>query len=309
MPDRRRSFRGRLDRAAIQTAPVRFDLPDPIAGAWRLSVQSPVHLVERDGEMWLEWPVPRTMGFSPPDKPGSAVLDEFIRLGDPSVSDERIRRFAEDWGQLRFCTHAKINGQHGDGRTCPDRSTMLELVQMADGSSANIEREPVSWWRAYAANMRGILSVAADVFSPNPREGTERDWSAIKAVPGDPPEHWGPPGVHATHIGTQRHMLAECVNNWLRFGDLRPRLFQRAADVRPFLSVAYGTLPSALAWLLTAAITQSNIRRCPNCGQPFVPPEQPGRPPLYCEECRSSGEAELHVKRESARRKRRGGPN
>lgn len=295
----RQSLGSRLDQADIEMSALRLDISDPVAaGARHLSLRPVNVAVEPSGNFshlpqpYLVWGPPPLEGHPTPAT--FQLLNKFRRLG--KESDDAIRQFAEVWGSLDLCEHGKPQFHQGGNRVCSPVGQWWNL----DGAQWFTQVQPIEWWRRYALHVRGILSVAADVFAPEPRPGQEEDWAAILAAPGDPVEQWAPPELHLAHIEHQRDALTWCLENWLRYGGVSFKVFRTSMHPRPWLHLTSYNLPGAIALQLTSALTSPRwIYRCDACGDPYLEPERrPARNKRhYCPGCRESGDAGRHSKR------------
>ena len=252
--------------------------------------------------------------------PGADMLRAFVKLAD--APDRAILAFAKKWGPLGICQH-KVPATHS-----------------ADCDPAGWEEsgrvggwEPLERWRHYAARARAVVIVSHGLrmgarVSVQDIRPVMLDYATQVMVAGRleskeecPPDLW--------------NTVTSVVNDWLRLGDVRPRLllteeiasFDDARRVRPRIVLTpswrfpspefclFGVLGMQLAF---AASSERGLAFCSACGSWFEPVRQL-RPDEnhYCGGCgrramqraaSANYRARLRSKRATAPRRARGSP-
>lgn len=250
---------------------------------------------------YLGWAGFQDDGFQPFDSTG--MLDAFVRIGDP----EAIPPFAVRFGTLQLCAHRlpishaqkfealwrwEAETTWGPSRDClPTRKWISE---------------PVDRWMLYVAGARAILNIAAAIHSGSP--GRYEDWLAGYDT-FDPDEDFRPkPDIwdRPLHHGLQEPaiMLSDLVNQWLRLGNVRPRLEWELGE--PRIEFDTSTFGAIGVQLMEAVTRVHGLTLCSSCGKPYL--RQGRKAPAgrrnYCPDC-GSGAALRDAQRAHRERRRK----
>ena len=223
--------------------------------------------------------------------PSSGCLERFIELTDGSLG--KILAFAREWGPLGICGHNKPAGHQAGCAFLPAGRSLWCW-------------EPAEAWRRYARQLRGILDAAAYL---NAGQRVSREiWAAIAAgepqewlseSPGESDgEEWPLPPAGAP-AAVERAALAECITNWMRYGQLELHFaWVDHPDVRLHWPQGYywPGLPGVLAAQLVTVVRAAALHVCSRCGHGYQSVRKPRfDKPAYCPVCR--GQQELANKR------------
>jgi hypothetical protein len=261
--------------------------------------------VQIDGN-WLVWD--HSLGAARVYRPGEGLLTKFVALAE--ASDEDIRWFAQHYGVLKLCREHGLPRTHSGwtrgGQWTPGSAYMIETNCDLDASRTQrvfsslreaqearvFIREPISRWREFAREAKGLLQVAAALHAnkrPEPSSWTEAF--------GEAPRSQKASGYFAV---TQK------VNEWVNWAGLRPVLFwlRRAPPMITFSGSSFGspdrtTLFSAITLrLMMAVVAGDAMVFCTHCGVVYSPRRRPvaGRR-NFCPACRENGVPVMYAKR------------
>jgi hypothetical protein len=154
--------------------------------------------------------------------------------------------------------------------------------------------EPAAGWLRLARHLAGLLSVAVELVQDSP--GRTSDYHAVLALwpAGDrrpllaevPDPAAAARAAAAATLATQRFLVAQCVDWWLRVGGVDFAYLWATAMERPVYLPFVPDLTGLLAVQLAGAV-QGTLARCAGCGLPFQPPGR--KPPAgrraWCPAC------------------------
>ena len=223
-------------------------------------------------------------------RPAAGLLERFKDLG--RAPPEKIRDYARRSGVLEICAHG-LPTSHNKPRPNPDGEGVLSFgcIPLLVDQDPRTLWEPVSVWRRLAGEAHAIVNLAARL-----REGTvgkPEDWAAIRDAPIVAVALHSVQGGHLPEAGTaaewrslaqqsllgkspafEQEMLAEIVNQWLRWGDVRPSLGWKGD--RPRVRLGGDGLFGALAVQLMLAVNAGKgVATCTECGQVYAPKRLP----------------------------------
>lgn len=188
--------------------------------------------------------------------PGHGLLGQFLELSHPDAPLAGFLRFARRWGIFGLCEHGQPPGHRTSPRTVPCLWCHHDQLRYW---------EPISRWRAIAAQARSMLNIAAAIHQG--KTGQAEDWKVVGwRFPEDP---W-------TGIEHARHELALAVQNWLDLG--RVHLSFQWDRSGWSTSVSAQTVPGlygALGCQLMLAIARTAWAICSECGLSYTPPRRP----------------------------------
>ena len=109
---------------------------------------------------WIVWDGDRAEGTMEYVSKDLGLLYDFVALSE--AADERILKFAQQYGPLGLCQHGSSTGHRVRGNF---RCYAVQALRSASQQSKSAEpiavaREPLTGWRRYAQRARGILKVA-----------------------------------------------------------------------------------------------------------------------------------------------------
>lgn len=250
--------------------------------------------IELDGQK-LAW----TTRVGPPRfvEPHKGLLEEFIHLSD--AHPERIRDYARRWGILRICVHG-LPASHNP--IAPWSAEPWQLVSL-DSHGSVLWRpslgesqcrptssdlltakewmyEPLDSWRNLAALAKKLLNIAANLYSG--KAGSPADWRSL--IRGWPDLGLASLGIDNA-IEREKMTLAGLINEWLSWGNVRPRLHWNDLKAR----VAFGGegLFGALAVQLLLVVSRiDGLAICSACSLPYMPSRRPSSARRnYCQAC------------------------
>jgi hypothetical protein len=281
------------------TGPRDWELADlqttPILGGVRLLRLPQVELRD-DRLVWgyfLDGTEPQEV-----DAPRDLLL-RFVRLADASSED--ICGFASRWGVLGICEHGLPSshnppppfGVH-DG---PDYSCR------PPGDDIGVYWEPIEPWRHLARQARALLNIAARLHEGE--LGKAADWRVVY----ERSRGGGPFGKrYRGSLVVERIVLADCVNELLLLGNVRPALSWgpgKSHSSKAEVSLRGWGLFGVLAVQLLMAVSRTaGLATCSYCGESYSPTRRPRAGCLnYCPGC---GKKAAWA---NAQRKRRGLPH
>jgi hypothetical protein len=230
------------------------------------------------------------------------MLDAFVRI----ESEQDIADFAVRWGVLWICahgypsTHAEVYEPVWNSDYIP--SPAVDPC-FPEGRWVG---EPVGRWFVYSRAARSILNVAAAIHSGS--IGRSEDW--VQAFGGFDlsedirdslqPDMWQ---RVRDPMEDAPVMVADLINEWLRLGNVRPRLeWEVGAPRFEFDAATFG----AIGVQLMHAVTRGHgLTICSSCGRPYL--RQGRKAPKgrrnYCPDC---GPAAALRDAQRAHRARRG---
>ncbi len=224
------------------------------------------------------------------------VLDSFVRLAD--AQPNQIHRFALRFGALEFCIHGLPLGHK-------------PLTAPLDGTGAAhcwtpMTEQPVELYRDYARKARAVLRGASAAHQKKPVQS--EDWKILWV------DHVPRHAAKETPISWRiRAAIQRCVNEWLSWGSVAPRVYWEGDRVDVLLGGR--GLWGALARQLTFAVARvKRLAICNGCGKAYIPSRNPATGTLtWCdeEECqkasrrRTQREYRQRMKTGTAKRKRK----
>ncbi len=217
--------------------------------------------------------------------PGHGLLDDFVRLAD--AEPERILVYARHWGVFWLPRrHMRLDRR-------PERLLAQEEAWRQQ-EAREWASEPLTLWRSYSRQARAILTIAAVLANGRPEEEEalwEESWAVLEAAGG-----WPATDPHAA--------LAQAIDDWLKLGDVRPRV--RYIDGAPRLRLRPSGLLGALGLALSAAISRAQgVDICRGCSQPYTPERKPvATRRNYCPACRAAKVPLRDAKRDQRARNR-----
>jgi hypothetical protein len=240
------------------------------------------------------------------DFDSTGLLDAFVRI----ETEDDITRFATRWGTLWICAHG-YPSSHAD-RYVPVWRTDDPEWSPSDSKCfpKDWSGEPVERWFVYVTVARSILNIAAALHSGKLGEG--QDW--VQAFAGFDmsdeirqtitPTMWeGPVGK----LENATVALADLINEWLRLGDVRPRLDWELSG--PHLEFDCATFGVVGIQLLQAVTRAHGLTICSSCGKPYL--RQGRKAPRgrrnYCPDC-GEGAALRDAQRAHRQRRKSDGP-
>ena len=230
--------------------------------------------VELDGE-WLLFHYPvrrqkrgkRTLQFRKVEA-AKHLLTEFVQLDDAPA--ERILAYARRHGRFGFC-------QHGDPSHRLGLVGCGPTVRTTEGKSAVCE--DLQWWRNLAGHARALLNVAAQI--------SRRQVDDVTLARLNPQLCFSARLLRAARRDPAP-FVAYGLELWLRFFQVRPRVFYRARRKRFEIQVGGAPpLAGALTLQMMLAVTRSTgVAVCSSCGRLFAPSRRinPNRN-AYCKAC------------------------
>jgi hypothetical protein len=245
--------------------------------------------------------------FTPFDSQG--MLDAFVRI----QSEEDIPPFAVRFGTLQICTHG-MPISHANRYERNWRHHYVDGVEVrADPHPGCLPDgrwipEPVERWMDFVSAARSILNIAAAIHSGS--AGRDEDWLlAFKAYQVDE-EYLPQPGMWAnTPRGLQDPtlLLSDLVNEWLRLGDVRPRLEWELGD--PQIELETSAFGAIGVQLMQAVTRVHGLTLCSSCGRPYL--RQGRKAPAgrrnYCPDCGEGAALRDAQRAHRERRRQQGG--
>lgn len=231
--------------------------------------------ISLDGD-YLRWEAVGADGQHGPEVIGTRyLLLDFQKLADAPA--EAVEAFARRWGVLELCLHGLPAGIHRPPE-CDFRVHRGE------------HREPIFAWRRWAARAEAVVR-AAMALHDEQLVGREI-WEVLLPSDGDTSgDILGASFVGGIH--GERALLANEINNWLRWGRVVPYLewlrsrsptFALAVDAP--LTAGSGLFAALAVSLALTAAAAHGLALCSSCGDPYTPARKPqsGRR-HYCPAC------------------------
>ncbi len=222
------------------------------------------------------------------DAPADLLL-RFVRLAN--ATPQPICNFASSWGPLNICEHGlpdshnppplALGGYNGHQWWCRWRGYHNRRAGKKDGDGW----EPLAAWRLFAGQARAHLNIAAKLH--NGKLGDASDWQMIYTQAGRTTPWWKSIGDDAG-LALERRKLADCVNEWLLIGNVRPALTWGWGENRNSKVTLQGAgLFGALAVQLLMAVSRTaGLAICSSCGGPYAPQRRPRADRRnYCPDC------------------------
>jgi hypothetical protein len=144
--------------------------------------------------------------------------------------------------------------------------------------------EPVAAWRAFSRRAFALIKLSDRLMQS--KVGRPDDWRTVYAMSGRDAPWW------KQHVGAERVLVGELVNEWLKMGDVRPYVDWNAHEKKPTVTFGGSGLFGALALQLALAVGQSaGLAVCTHCRKEYPPTTR--RPKAgqrrFCPECREAG--------------------
>jgi hypothetical protein len=208
-------------------------------------------------------------GLGPFKSPGAGLLDAFLTLANGEA--ESIFAFAQKWGAL-YLEHKPIRG--------------YKFL------------EPVSVWRALAAQFRSLHRIAAEVNCE--RTGVKEDWMALGE---------GPPA----DLKEARLRIMSNVRQLVQKARLQPRLHWDTRRKQWQIDFDVASISNLLAMLVLQLMfsiaDKEGFALCCGCHKSYIPERQPSTTRRnYCPKCREESVPFRDAKREQRRKSRRQSP-
>jgi DNA-directed RNA polymerase subunit RPC12/RpoP len=236
---------------------------EPILSASRLRC---LPRVELRGDRLVWFPIVGESAGKDVDAPADLLL-RFVRLAD--ASPQHICDFAARWGVLGICKHG-VPSSHNPG--CRPRS-----------NDEYDYWETLEVWRHFARHARALLNVAARLHDE--KLGEAADWRVVYEQSGQVAPWWN--RSHGS-LGVERLALADCVNEWLLIGNVRPALtWSPGEGCSSKVGLAGSGLFGVLAIRILMAVSRTaGLALCSWCGEPYAPKRRPRADRRnYCPKC------------------------
>jgi hypothetical protein len=210
--------------------------------------------------------------------PSAGMFEAFYKLGD--APPQSILGFARKYGVLQICEHGlPCSHNHQTSEQCyplgwHDRQPRQQIHCW----------EPLEAWRSLSRQALGVVKVADRLLQSE--TGRPEDWRAVYARSGREAPWW------QQEVSAERVLIAECVNEWLKLGDVHPHVRWNGHEKKPTVKLGGSGLFGALAVQLALAVGQSaGFAVCTHCRREYPPRER--RPKAgqrhFCPECREAG--------------------
>lgn len=228
-------------------------------------------------------------------KPISEAFADFLALGEPKESGRDVLDYARKWGVLNLCREHLLPVSH-DNRCKPfERHT-------------DSQGEPVLQWRRFARLAGAVLNLSQDLTDGGIGKGTDwrvvADFDRLLALSttaatlaelgmfGSSPRRKATPTALKEAALEGRAVIADLVNQWVEFGNVRPRmLWQTGEPIVLLASGLYrGSLFGSLAVQLLELAGRYVIASCSGCRKFYNPEIRPkSGQDRFCEHCRKQG--------------------
>lgn len=261
-------------------------------------------------------------------RPDPAMLDELMLLANAPKDQlgKQVLKFAKRFGPLRLCERHQLPVSHNHRRfvdapslwpcceaTLPAAEAETIAGRLGQGGMAHgWSQESVADWQRFARQAQAAMNIAGELRYR--RLGDREQWADLSRLAHRrEDERWAAlPGLGYKpdaepwrgDVGAQRSSLAEVVNVWLQWGEIRTQLDWGQATARMTYTLPerynlFGTLALQLVTALSA--TRGGPARCANCHRYFVATRKPasGRN-AYCPACGRTA-----ANREAKRRQRK----
>lgn len=263
-----------------------FAFKNPLS-AERIAVPAAVELIGDD----LVWSMYANEEKPSRRFPGSGLLWQFVKLGDPRVRDIKILKFAQSWGVLNICEHGEPN--YHPRYEEPGGRRAVVLCVPPDGFDLK-GQEPVAAWRAIARRLRTLIELAAEVVRGKP--GTDADWTKLGTAP-EVIQSW------RDQIGPRRGRLATLLNLQLTVANSRLEL--RWSDPTPEIRLGGDGLYAALIQQLVLEVSDAvGLSVCDWCRVPHRRTGHDKNERSFCERCRKAGAPQAAASKDYRDRKK-----
>lgn len=240
-------------------------------------------VIDGDGLRYF-WPedIPRKIV----SLPELGLIDEFISLVD--AGPQAILEFARKRGVIQQECEEVIEiysgGFRGNSHVCGEG---VSYCQEGHWQSFDV-------WQKFAKGTKALLSIGINLRDGNLINNAD-DWLDAGGPIFYPEDPDGPPlnyelafsGFHASVVATQKHVLAQILQEWVLLLGMTPQLRWDQGRGIPYLTLTQGTLlESVIANLLFALTGTHSLNTCSSCGQFFRPKRLPrSGERRYCQNC------------------------
>jgi len=239
-------------------------------------------VIDGDGLRYF-WPedIPRKI-VSPPEL---GLIDEFIKLVE--AGPQAILEFARKRGVIQECGEVIeiYSGRfRGNSHVCGEG---VSYCQEGHWQSFDL-------WQTFAKGTKALLSIGINLRDGNLVKNADDWYDAGKPIfypedPDDLPLNYELmiSGFHSTDVATQKHVLAQMLQEWVLLLGMTPQLSWDQGRGIPYLTLTQGTLlESVTANLLFALTGTHSLNTCSSCGQLFKPKRIPRNGERrYCQNC------------------------
>ncbi len=283
---------------------------------------APLHVPRRialdaTGER-LVWDDSRDDDASRVRLPDPAMLDQLMLLAHAPKEQlgKQVLKFAQRFGPLRLCERHRLPVSHNHRRFLDDpgllpcHEAMLpphEAAAIVERSGKGVAKdgwcqESVADWQRFARQVDAMMNIAGELRYRRP--GDRAQWAVLAGLghkPGAEPL--------SGDIVAQRSSLAEVVNVWLQWGEIRTQLDWAQATARMTYALPerynlFGTLALQLA--TSVSTTRGGPAQCASCHRTFIAARKPasGRN-AYCPACGRQAANKEAKRRQRAKARRR----
>lgn len=228
-------------------------------------------------------------------KPISETFADFLALAEEKESNRDVLDFARKWGVLNLCREHVLPVSH-DNRCKP-----FERHTYSQG-------EPVTQWRRFARLAGAVLNLSQDLTDGG--IGKSTDWRVVadfdRLLPlsstaatltelgmfGSSPRRKATPTALKEAGREGRAVIADCVNQWVELGNVRPQMLWQTGEPTVLLAggLYRGSLFGALAVHLLELAGRYVIASCSGCRKFYHPEIRPKTgQDRFCGQCRNQG--------------------
>ena len=224
-------------------------------------------------------------------RPKEEMLDEFLLLC--RAPDEKVLRYARKWGVLGICKHGIPYSHNPSTGAIAQSWDELAEDSMAcapvpihsgrQGKFSQLEfQETLADWRKYSQAAQSICNVRNALDSD--RLGDPGDWHVLFNF-----SHYGRPLIPwwDRDIETEWFVLIRMLNEWLRWGEVRPVFNGRGKELWGVCLGRKGLFGALAYQIMLSTCLPHRVVLCSGCKTVFIAMKQssPDRR-QYCGECR-----------------------